>query len=173
GAHTAGPIWTGFMKTARTLPAYRDVKPFTPPDGVVVRNLDKITNRIATATCPDDYTASFIAGTEPKETCDQQPGDQRGFFQKLLGLGPKPSPPPAVSNPSQTPAQPGQQQNSQAAQQQQEDPNKKKKGFFGKIFGAFKDDKKEDNKSEQKPEQKNEKQDPSKPANPPPQSKPK
>jgi penicillin-binding protein 1B len=159
GAHTAAPIWAEFMKKAITLPAYRDVKPFAPPDGVVVLNLDKITNRIATATCPDDYTAAFIAGTEPKETCDQQPGDSRGFFQKIFGLGPKPLPPPAVSNPSQQPGAPNAQQ-PQQAQQQQQDPNQKKKGFFGKIFGAFKDDKKDDNKSDKK--------DPSKPAPPPP-----
>jgi penicillin-binding protein 1B len=158
GAHTAAPIWADFMKKAIQLPSYRDVKPFTPPDGVIVLNLDKVTNRIATPTCPDDYTTAFIAGTEPKETCDQQPGDPRNFFQKLFGTGPKPLPPPAVSNPSQQPgpqnAQPGQQA------QQPEDPNKKKKGFFGKIFGAFKDDKKDDNKSDKK--------DPSKPNPPPP-----
>ena len=146
GAHTAAPIWTEFMKRAIQLPSYRDVKPFTPPDGVVVLTLDKVTNRIATPTCPDDYTAAFIAGTEPKETCDQQPGDQRNLFQKLFGMGPKPLPPPAVSNPGQQPgtanAQPG------TPAQQPQDPNQKKKGFFGKIFGAFKDDKKDDNKSD-------------------------
>jgi penicillin-binding protein 1B len=165
GAHTAAPIWAEFMKKAIQLPSYRDVKPFTPPDGVVVLNIDKVTNRVATPTCPDDYTAAFIAGTEPTETCDQQPGDQRNIFQKIFGLGPKPLPPPAVSNATQQPsgpqnaqpAQPGQQQAQQA-----DDPNKKKKGFFGKIFGAFKDDKKDDNKSDK------DKKDPGKPAPPPP-----
>jgi penicillin-binding protein 1B len=164
GNRTAAPIWTEFMKKAIQLPSYRDVKPFTPPDGVVVLNIDKVTNRIATPTCPDDYTAAFIAGTEPTETCDQQPGDQRNIFQKIFGLGPKPLPPPAVSNPGQQPSgtQPAQlgQQSQQA--QQAEDPSKKKKGFFGKIFGAFKDDKKDDNKSDK------DKKDPSKPAPPPP-----
>jgi hypothetical protein len=41
-----------------------------------------------------------------------------------------------------------QQQGAPAAQNGQagqvEDPNKKKKGFFGKIFGVFKDDKDKD-----------------------------
>jgi penicillin-binding protein 1B len=157
GAHTAAPIWTEFMKRAIQLPAYRDVKPFTSPDGVVVLTLDKVTNRIATATCPDDYTAAFIAGTEPKETCDQQAGDQRNIFQKLFGLGPKPLPPPAVSNASQQPGPQNGQQPAQQTTQQTEDQAKKKKGFFGKIFGAFKDEKKDDNKK-----------DPSKPAPPPP-----
>jgi penicillin-binding protein 1B len=146
GARTAAPIWTEFMKRAIQLPAYRNVKPFTPPDGVVNLNLDKLTNRIATATCPDDYSAAFIAGTEPTETCDQTSADQRGFFSKLFGLGPKPLPPPAVSNINQ------QQQTHQPAQgaqaNQTEDPSKKKKGFFGKIFGAFKDDKDKNKDSE-------------------------
>src|SRR5205823_1349203 len=116
------------------LPAYQDVKPFTPPDGVVNLNLDKVTNRIATATCPDDYAAAFIAGTEPKETCDQS-ADQRGFFSKLFGLGPKPSPPAPVSNnQQQQAAQPGQQPG-----QPVEDPAKKKPGFFSRIFGGGKD----------------------------------
>jgi penicillin-binding protein 1B len=146
GNRTAAPIWTEFMKRAIQLPAYRNVRPFTPPDGVVNLNLDKLTNRIATATCPDDYNAAFILGTEPQETCDQTSADQRGFFSKLFGLGPKPLPPPAVSNINQ------QQQRQQPAQNvqtnQPEDPNQKKKGFFGKIFGAFKDDKNKNKDSE-------------------------
>jgi penicillin-binding protein 1B len=146
GNRTAAPIWTEFMKRAIQLPAYRNVKPFTPPEGVVNLNLDKLTNRIATATCPDDYSAAFILGTEPKETCDQTSADQRGFFSKLFGLGPKPLPPPVVSNINQ------QQQRQQPAQNAQtnqpEDPNQKKKGFFGKIFGALKDDKNKNKDSE-------------------------
>jgi penicillin-binding protein 1B len=164
GAHTAAPIWTEFMKRAIQLPSYRDVKPFAMPDGVVTMTLDKVTNRIATPTCPDDYTAVFIAGTEPKETCDQPP-DQRNIFQKIFGLGPKPLPPPAVSNPGQQPSGPQNAQPATPAQQQAQqadDANKKKKGFFGKIFGAFKDDKKDDNKSDK------DKKDPSKPEPPPP-----
>ncbi|MCU1285703.1 MAG: Penicillin-binding protein [Acidobacteriales bacterium] len=147
GNRTAAPIWTEFMKRAVKLPAYQDVKPFTPPDGVVNLNLDKVTNRIATATCPDDYTAAFIAGTEPKETCDQS-GDQRGFFSKLFGLGQKPLPPPPVSINGQQ--QQTQQQPGQNAPAQAEDPAKKK-GFFGKIFGAFKDDKKKEPEKQNPP----------------------
>jgi penicillin-binding protein 1B len=162
GNRTAAPVWTEFMKKAIQLPAYRNVKSFTPPDGVVTLTLDKVTNRIATPTCPDDYTASFIAGTEPTESCDQQPADQRGFFQKLFGVGPKPLAPPVVSNPSQQP-QPGQPNVQPGQAQQSNDPNQKKKGFFGKIFGAFKDDKKDDNKSDKKDE--------SKPPPPPPNPK--
>ena len=129
GAMTAGPIWTEFMKKAAALPQYSDMKPFQQPTGVVDVQLDKFTNRLATPTCPDDYVSAFVAGTEPRETCDAQEG-MKGFFSRIFGGGNKPLPPPPV---------PG-----QAAIQ--EDPNKpddakKKKGFFGKIAGMFKDDK--------------------------------
>ena len=124
GAQTAGPIWTEFMKKASTLPQYADMKPFTQPAGVVDVQLDKATNRLATPTCQDDYTAAFVAGTEPRETCDQQ-GGVAGFFSRIFGGGqPKVLPPPDQSA------------NAQNGQEPQ-----KKKGFFGKIAEIFKDDK--------------------------------
>ncbi len=143
GAKTAAPIWADFMKRAIKLPAYKDVKPFSPPEGVITLTLDKATSRVATATCPDDYSAAFISGTEPNETCDHSAAGAAGhgnFFQKLLGIEPKPSAPPAVSNTTQ---QPGTQD---AVPTGQGPPaGEKKKGFFGKIFGAIKgDDKKKD-----------------------------
>ena len=135
GADTAAPIWAEFMKKAVTFPEYQDVKPFTQPSGVVDVRLDKITNRLATPTCPDDYIAAFLAGTEPTDTCDYTAANQQpGFFSRILGLGPKPSPPPAVSNnpqPGQTPEQ---------ANADQSEAAKKKKSFFGKIVGVFKGD---------------------------------
>jgi penicillin-binding protein 1B len=106
--------------------------------------LDKITNRIATPACPDDYYAAFLAGTEPKETCEHV-SDNRNLIQKIFGLGEKPSPPPAVSNP-----QPGSPSNQPGTQQQQaEDPNKKKPGFWKRIFGG--DDKDKDKQQQQPP----------------------
>jgi len=122
GAMTAAPIWTEFMKKASALPQYSGMKAFTQPTGVVDVQLDKATNRLATPTCPDDYEAAFVAGTEPRETCDQ-PNAVVGFFNRIFGGGggDKPVPPP------------GQEANAQ-------DP-KKKKGLFGKIAGIFKDDK--------------------------------
>jgi penicillin-binding protein 1B len=122
GAQTAAPIWTEFMKKASTLPGYSDMKPFTQPSGVVDVQLDKATNRLATPTCPDDYTAAFVAGTEPRETCDQQAG-AAGFFSRLFGGGNKPANPTLAND-----------------AQDKQDPNKKK-GLFGKIAGIFKDDK--------------------------------
>jgi penicillin-binding protein 1B len=155
GAYTAAPIWAEFMKKAIALPQYKDgVKPFAPPSGVVEVSLDKVTNYLATPVCPNDYQAAFIAGTEPSQTCEMTAGDQRNFFQKLFGVGPKPPAPPVVSNPGQqaqtSQAIPGQPaQPSQAATNTEDD--KKKKGFFGKLFGAIKGDNKDQNSPQSSP----------------------
>ncbi len=137
GAQTAAPIWAEFMKKAVMLPRYSDVKPFGQPAGVVDVQLDKLTNRLATPSCPDTYTAAFIAGTEPNETCDQSNG-LRGFFSRVFGLGGDKALPP-----------PGTQPGSEAGAGTQ-DP-KKKKGFFGKLAGIFKDDKSSNNPPPPKP----------------------
>ncbi len=124
GAMTAAPIWTEFMKKASALPEYSDMREFEQPSGVVDVSLDKATNRLATPTCPDDYTTAFIAGTEPQVTCDQQEGI-RGFFSRLFNGQEKVLPP----NPA----------NAQAPAIVED--KDKKKGLFGKIAGIFKDDK--------------------------------
>ena len=129
GAMTAAPIWTEFMKRAAALPQYSDMREFSQPSGVVDVQLDKATNRIATPTCPDDYVSAFVAGTEPRDTCDEQAG-MKGFFSRMFGGGDKAAMPQAQPQAAIT-----------------EDPNnpqdqKKKKGFFGKIAGIFKDDNK-------------------------------
>src|SRR6202166_2867667 len=89
------------------------------------------------SSCPQTYTAAFIAGTEPNQTCDQTTG-VKAFFSRILGLGgDKPLPPPGSPG-NQTGTQPGGA--SQDANATEPD-GKKKKGFFGKIAGIFKDDK--------------------------------
>ncbi|HEU5336134.1 MAG TPA: transglycosylase domain-containing protein [Terriglobales bacterium] len=137
GAEIAAPMWTDFMKRAVKLPEYRDVSDFEQPTGVVNVQLDKVTNALATSTCPNDYVAAFIAGTEPTETCDQALGEHRGFLARILGLGAKPTaPPPVVGQPNT--AQTGQQ--AAGSQNQAATDPKKKKGLFGKIVGIFKED---------------------------------
>jgi len=136
GAQTAAPIWAEFMKKAVKLPQYSDVKSFPQPAGVVDVQLDKATNLLATPSCPETYTAAFIAGTEPNQTCDQPTG-VKGFFSRMLGLGGDkalPPPPPGSQNGTQAG---GATQDANAANQD----GNKKKGFFGKIVGIFKDDK--------------------------------
>ncbi len=89
GAQAAAPIWAAFMKKAVQLPQYSDAKEFSPPDGVQLVSLDKNTNLLADEACPDDYSAAFLDGTAPMETCDH-PQDKRNIFQKIFGLGNKP-----------------------------------------------------------------------------------
>jgi penicillin-binding protein 1B len=129
GAQTAAPIWAEFMKKAITLPQYSDVRAFSQPEGVVDVELDKVTNRLATPSCPDTYTIAFVAGTEPRDTCDQTGGVQ-GFFSRMFGGKTEtPLPPPGTNG------------NPQAASGvQNEEEVRKKKGFFGKIADVFKGD---------------------------------
>lgn len=138
GATTAAPIWAEFMKRASKIPDYKDMAEFHQPAGVVDVQLDKTTNRLATASCPETYSVAFIAGTEPKDTCEQAAGDHRGLLSRILGIGnDQPSPTPVVIG-AKPPAPPQPANNPET--------DKKKKGFFGKIVGIFKDD-----KSEEKP----------------------
>jgi penicillin-binding protein 1B len=109
------------MKKAQNIPRYSEMKAFTQPSGVVDVQLDKVTNLLATPTCPQTYTAAFITGTEPTATCDQGTGGVKGVLSRIFGLGNEQVQPP-----------PG----AQAGR-----PPEKKKGIFGKIAGIFKDDK--------------------------------
>lgn len=149
GAATAAPIWGEFMKRAQKIPQYRDMNDFKQPDGVIDVRIDKVTNRLSTPNCPDAYSVAFIAGTEPRETCEN---DGRNIFQRIFGLGGQPNvaPPPAT-----VPAQPNVagQSNPQQNPVAQNDPNakdeKKKKGFFGRLAGVFTGDDKDNKEKKQ------------------------
>jgi penicillin-binding protein 1B len=155
GARAAGPIFADFMKNAVKLPQFSDVHDFVPPAGVVQVRLDNTTNLLANDTCPQDYTAAFLDGTQPTDTCDHSMGDQRNLFQKIFGIGQKPAagPPPAqqAARPTQLPAQatPAQPSVAQtpAQDQNQDDKKRKKPGFWGKLFG-----KKDDSQPQQQPQ---------------------
>jgi penicillin-binding protein 1B len=137
GAQTAAPIWAEFMKKAVVLPQYADVRSFTQPEGVIDVQLDKVTNRLATPSCPDTYTIAFVAGTEPRDTCDQT-GGVRGFFSRIFGgNSEKPLPPPSSSGNPQV----------AGGVQSEGDAAKKKKGLFGRIAGVFKGDSDSHNKN--------------------------
>ena len=86
GARVAAPLWANFMKKAVQLPQYSDTRSFVPPDGVTVVAIDKASNLLSNATCPDSYDAAFLDGTAPTDTCDHPP-DKRNFLQKIFGLG--------------------------------------------------------------------------------------
>jgi penicillin-binding protein 1B len=155
GAQAALPIWTEFMMNAVKLPQYSDTQFFDPPAGVTEVTLDKATNLIADASCPEDYTAAFLDSTQPTGTCDHPNGDQRNIFQKMFGLGEKGSTPPVIPPAPANVVQPKPPSGTNAAagrngsQNQNQVEPKKKKGFFGKIFGVFKNDDKNQNQQPQ------------------------
>jgi penicillin-binding protein 1B len=138
GGAAAAPIWAEFMKRAVKLPQYSGAKDFAAPSGVVTVQLDKVTNLLATPSCPQDYTVAFIAGTEPKQSCDQASADHRGFFTKIFGLGSPQvaAPPPNTNGPGASggPEAPN-GANGQTAQNQDQQGKKKKRGFFSRLFG--------------------------------------
>ena len=74
------------MKRAAALQQYSDMKAFTQPSGVVDVQLDKLTNLLATPSCPQTYSSAFIVGTEPTNTCDQNTG-VKGVLSRFFGLG--------------------------------------------------------------------------------------
>ena len=88
GGKIAAPIWAEFSEAREVqLPEYSDTRQFPTPNGVSTVRLDKVTNLLADASCPQDYDAVFLDGTAPTQTCDQGAGDQRNVFQKLFGIG--------------------------------------------------------------------------------------
>lgn len=170
GADAAAPVWAGFMKQAVKLPQYSDTKSFSPPDGITVVTLDKNTNLLADATCPDDYTAAFLDGTAPQNFCSQMGGNQQNLFEKIFGIGGHPpvvqQNSPAVTRPGypapnpQMPNRPGVTPPSPngapaANNTQNAEPEKpKKRNFFQKLFGIGDDNKNNnDHQQQQQPEQ--------------------
>jgi penicillin-binding protein 1B len=145
GADAAAPIWADFMKMAVALPQYSDTKPFEAPPGVIDVQLDKNTNLLADAACPDDYTGSFLDGTQPTDTCDHAGGNQRNIFQKIFGVGQTPSAPaPATAPPAAVSPAQSQQHNrttppthipNNTSIQPEPQEQKKKSGFWGRLFG--------------------------------------
>ena len=86
GALAAAPIWAEFMNRAVALPQYSDTHEFSPPDDIQVVRLDKVTNLLSDEACPDAYSAAFLPGASPTDTCDHPP-DKRNLLQKIFGLG--------------------------------------------------------------------------------------
>jgi len=83
GSASAAPIWAEFMKSATSLPAYRDTQPFAPPPGVITALIDPDTLLLATPACPAPREEVFIEGTEPTEFCPRHGG--RALAQSAEG----------------------------------------------------------------------------------------
>jgi penicillin-binding protein 1B len=137
------------MKRAIKLPQYSDVKSFSPPEGVTVARIDRVSGLLADSTCPDkNMYVAFLDGTAPTGSCGQMNESPQNFFQKLFGLGGHSAEPVPGSNPSvvspATPvshpstATPPPNGNVPPSPNQPEQPQKKK-NIFQKIFGGSND----------------------------------
>ena len=105
GGTTAAPIWAEFMKRAVEDSAVRRCQGFqrTVGSGDVATRQGH--QPPGDAVLSGRLHVAFIAGTEPKETCEQAFSDHRGFFSKIFGLGSPPvaAPPPTTNGPSSLP----------------------------------------------------------------------
>jgi penicillin-binding protein 1B len=70
GARAALPIWTTLMKDVLV---FYEERPFSVPQGVVFRDVDRYSGLLASWSCSDTIREAFVAGTEPTMTCDGRP----------------------------------------------------------------------------------------------------
>jgi penicillin-binding protein 1B len=142
GAHSALPIWTEFMKRATAHRAYRNVKPFEAPDGIVAVHVDAQTGMPATPSCPQVRTEVFIAGTQPVRACQLHGGHGTTMLvagwdepapARLEPLKPLGSQPPAIrASRDELPA------DAIAQPDVPHDESKQKKGLFRRLLNVFK-----------------------------------
>ncbi len=85
------------------------------------------TSLLADASCPNDFNAAFLDGTQPQNTCTQMSESPQSVIQKIFGFGSTPQSPPDLPSPDDAPNVPA-------------DPTKpKKQNFFKKLFGGSAD----------------------------------
>jgi penicillin-binding protein 1B len=87
GAQAALPIWAEFMRRAHLHRAYRSVKPFSIPEGIVTAQVDNGTGQLATGSCPPNVirTEYYLVGTAPTQFCPlHSGGTEVGSWQESL-----------------------------------------------------------------------------------------
>lgn len=84
GALAAAPIWAEFMNRAAKLPQYSDMHGFTKPQGVTDVLIDKVSNRPADSSCPNDFSAAFLDGTIPPGTCSSMSDTGQTIVNRML-----------------------------------------------------------------------------------------
>jgi penicillin-binding protein 1B len=156
GADAAAPIWAEFMKRAIKLPQYSDVKSFSPPEGVTVARIDRISGLLADSSCPEkNMYVAFLDGTAPTGSCGAMNENPQNFFQKLFGIGGHPEPVPGSTPSAASPATPVSHPppvtppNGSVPPPDQSEQPQKKKNIFQKIFGGGGNKDKKDNKQQQ------------------------
>ncbi|HLJ15228.1 MAG TPA: PBP1A family penicillin-binding protein [Bryobacteraceae bacterium] len=140
GARSALPIWTEFMKRAQRHREYRNVSPFTPPDGIVTADIDPTTGQLATPACPQHDTDVFIAGTQPVDVCRLHGGGatQVAGWAPTQPSGNTPASPSPTTSPDYHNRQQVQSIPISPEPVPPQQPKKQHKGFFGRIRDIFK-----------------------------------
>ena len=148
GGVTAAPIWADFMIYATALPAYKDVKEFTPPEGVASVAIDPETLQLATPQCPVTRNEVYLAGTAPTEFCERHGGrifstlPPASSLSHVFGSQPTPNPaeaapPGAAAGPTGGPPAGAAAVPSPPTKVQKDEKEEKKKGPLQKVFGIF------------------------------------
>src|SRR5712671_4878810 len=156
GANAPAPIWAEFMKRAVTLPAYRDIQPFTMPEGVLRVTIDPESLQLATPECPITREEVYIHGTEPTEFCTLHGGHMASdappasWLSRIFGGKNSESSSPNPAAPGESPSLKGKNPGPpDAAENQTQPEEEKKKGLFKRIFGIFGGNKKDAEKPNQ------------------------
>ena len=151
GGTTAAPIWADFMIRATSLPAYKDVKDFAPPDGVQSVTIDPESLELATPNCPVTREEVYVAGSAPTQYCELHGGHNilsstGSWLSHVFGGGSEPKPPQTDANGQPLPYDPNRPPNAtgQGAVDVNGKPIEKKKNPLQKIFGIFGGKKKQD-----------------------------
>jgi penicillin-binding protein 1B len=158
GGVVAAPIWTDFMIRATSLSPYRDVKDFTPPEGVQSVLIDPESLQLATPNCPTTREEVYVVGSAPTQYCEIH-GSHNVFsttgswLSHVFGGGQPKQPQtdaagkPIPYDPNRPPTATGQgvpPAEMKDAKDKEED--EKKKSPLKKIFGIFGGKKKDSDK---------------------------
>jgi len=158
GGATVAPVWADFMIRATALPAYRDVKDFSMPDGVQSVLIDPESQELATPNCPTTREEVYVAGSAPTAFCELHGGSAAAassgsWLSRVFGGGePKPPQTDAQGKPI-TPYDPNRPPDAtgQGASDPNTPPGEKKKNPLQKIFGIFGGKKKDPDKAKPQP----------------------
>ena len=154
GGATAAPVWADFMIRATNLPAYRDVKDFTAPEGVQSVLIDPESLELATPNCPTTREEVYVAGSAPTEFCELHGGRSGGatsgsWLSRVFGGGEPKQPQTDAQGKAIAPYDPNRPPDAtgQGASDSDAKLGDKKKNPLQKIFGIFGGKKKDPDKA--------------------------
>ena len=146
-----------FMIRSTALPAYKDVKDFTMPDGVQSVLIDSDSLQLATPSCPTTREEVYVAGSAPTQFCELHGGNKAAstsgnWLSHIFGGGGQPKTP--ATGPDGQPVV-SSDQGGPAATQSGAPPattGEKKNNPLKKIFGIFGGKKKDPDKAKPNPD---------------------